>query len=119
MRKTWMERTLAGETVNIDDEISAWHECPETPLPHLNRWLGMTGEEYAVFVNGPEALPAIVGRRATKERAAWARLVRAVEIRWREDIQGAAQAEYLREIGAAKADLRAVGVDVDALLRDG
>lgn len=47
--------------------------------------------------------------------AAWARLVKAVETRWREDIQGAAQVDYLREIDAAKDALRALGVGEDLL----
>lgn len=51
------------------------------------------------------------------ERAAWIRFTRAVAVRWREDIQGAAQCDYQREIEAAEADLRARGVS-DDLLRD-
>lgn len=46
---------------------------------------------------------------------AWARLVKAVETRWREDIQGAAQVDYLREIDASKDALRALGVGEDLL----
>ena len=50
-----------------------------------------------------------------KERAAWTRLVVAVETRWREDFQGAAQCDYQREIDAAKAELAALGVDPEFL----
>lgn len=41
--------------------------------------------------------------------------MKAVETRWREDIQGAAQVDYLREIDAAKDALRALGVGEDLL----
>lgn len=47
--------------------------------------------------------------------AAWARLAKAVETRWREDFLGAAQCDYQREIEAAKDALRALGVDEDLL----
>jgi hypothetical protein len=105
-----MERTLAVEVVDIDDEISAWHSSAiyQGELPE---WLGLTGEEYTLFVEQPRALPAIVAQRATMERAAWARLVKA-------------QRAYIGGVGpfgdyeAAKQDLRDLGVDVDALLAD-
>jgi hypothetical protein len=54
--------------------------------------------------------------RQARERAAWARLVRAIEVRWREDYQGAAGCDLIREVDAAKQALRDLGVDVDALL---
>lgn len=53
---------------------------------------------------------------STKARdTAWARLVKAVETRWREDFLGAAQCDYQREIEAAKDALRALGVGEDLL----
>lgn len=53
--------------------------------------------------------------KAARRDAAWARLVKAVEVRWREDFLGAAQCDYQREIEAAKDALRALGVDEDLL----
>ncbi|MDC3962868.1 hypothetical protein [Polyangium jinanense] len=60
-RKTFVERVLDGEILDldtIDDEIDAWHEsdadCP------LHEWLGLTRDEYALFVEKPEALRTIL-----------------------------------------------------------
>lgn len=60
-----------------------------------------------------EALAQLAERDA--ERKAWARYVTAVEVRWREDFQGAAQIDYMRGMDDASAALRAFGIDVDAL----
>lgn len=57
-------------------------------------------------------------RRAAQRDVAWARLLKAVATRWREDTQGAAQVEYQSEIDASKQSLLNLGVDVDALLED-
>lgn len=69
-RKTWMDRTLAGEVVDVDDEIAAWRET-DTALD-LAEWLGMTDAEYDAFATcAPHALSAIVAlRRETATAAA-------------------------------------------------
>ena len=63
-RKTWMERMVADETVDIDDEIDEWHDGTEEMAGRgLPQFLGLTDEEYALFVERPSALPEIVERR--------------------------------------------------------
>jgi hypothetical protein len=71
------------------------------------------GASSAPPLTSAEKIAAI---RQNAERKAWTRLVRAVEGRWREDLQGAAQVDYQNEIAAALNDLRARGVDVEGLV---
>lgn len=94
----------AGEwrTVNACDPVEEWEgACANCRF----RWLRKDDALY--FKPSRE-----------QERIAWARLVKATEERWREDIQGAAQCDYQRELDAAKQALRDCGVDVDALLKE-
>lgn len=44
----------------IDDYIDAWHEGKAGIDQELHEFLGMTGEEYALWVERPEVLPFIV-----------------------------------------------------------
>lgn len=130
-RETWMERTLADEIVNIDDEIAAWHDAPEPSrgqsFSALPTWLGMTEAEYGLFVAKRHALPAIVGRRAATERKAWARLVTAAVADMDSlhmvatdptEESAADHGEKNAAYWAAVRALRDLGVDVDALLGD-
>ena len=63
--KNFMDRALGGYVLEldlIDDEIEAWHSSSSSE--QLNEWLGMTAEEYALFVERPQALPMILlGRK--------------------------------------------------------
>jgi hypothetical protein len=89
-------------TVNASDPVEEWEgSCANCRF----RWLRKDDAKY--FKPSRE-----------QERAAWARLVKATEVRWREDVQGAAQCDYQRELEAAKQALRDCGVDVDALLKE-
>ncbi len=58
---TFMEKCLAGE-VDLDeigDFVGAWHEGASPGL-ELREFLGMTKDEYALWVEQPQFLPAIV-----------------------------------------------------------
>lgn len=68
-----MQGALAGDVVDIDDEITAWHKRDGGFVYSLAEWLGMTREEYAGFIVAPDALPELLARRrvlATHEAAA-------------------------------------------------
>ncbi len=61
----FMDRLLAGKVTDldeIDEDISRWHEHPN-PTIELHAWLGFTPEEYALFVERPEALRVIAQAR--------------------------------------------------------
>lgn len=57
---TFIELCIVGKVLmdEIDDFISEWHKLkPETPL---HEFLGMTWEEYSMWVGDDEILPYIV-----------------------------------------------------------
>lgn len=57
----FIERALKGDVddlAEIDDEIDAWHDS--TAGSSLAVWLGMSDQEYAVFVEHPKALRIIL-----------------------------------------------------------
>lgn len=94
-----------------DNEWRADAHLPDVIEDHLARNLRSDREEEPTGPHGP----ATAG---DAERKVWARLLKAVEVRWREDFQGGAQVDYLREIEAAKQALRDLDVGIDALLAD-
>lgn len=49
----------------IDDFIEAWHDLDEFEQRPLAEFLGMTEDEYAVWMASRKALPAIVAARQT------------------------------------------------------
>lgn len=59
--KTFMNRALNGEMLDIDDFICEWHENKETNLD-LHEYLGLTLKEYAEFVE-KDNLEDIIERR--------------------------------------------------------
>ncbi len=63
---TFIERTLAGEILEPEKEIESfvakWHQA-EADLPPLHEWLGMTWEEYSLWVEKPVFLRAILMAR--------------------------------------------------------
>ena len=61
--RTFVERALAGEIsgLDIDDEIERWHESAGGES--LAAWLGMSDEEYQLFVEQPDALGLILNAR--------------------------------------------------------
>jgi hypothetical protein len=59
-----VERLLSGEEsdlTRIDDEIDAWHEA-ETAIP-LHEWLGLTPDEYQLYVEKPASIRIILAAR--------------------------------------------------------
>jgi len=67
-----VERALKGRIVDVDEEvdneISRWH-ASDSKLK-LHDWLGMTRDEYALFVEQPEALRLILAGRKHRVGAA-------------------------------------------------
>jgi hypothetical protein len=66
-RQTFFDRCLAGEvaTDEIDDFVDAWHGDPESG--ELHDYLGMTGEEYSLWLRAPDTLPCILKARRDGE----------------------------------------------------
>jgi hypothetical protein len=62
----FFQRYLRGELEPdaIDDFVDAWHENPGNRT--VFEFLGMTSEEYALWLRDPDALPQIA--RARKEK---------------------------------------------------
>ena len=64
-RQTFLERALNGEFLDvisaIDDEIELWHGSDSTE--DLHDWLGMTWDEYALFVQHPSMLHLVLKAR--------------------------------------------------------
>lgn len=71
--RTFMERACADEFGDlhsaIDDAIEAWHEACEREVGPLHVALGMTWDEYALWVKSPRLLDEIVASRKAKETA--------------------------------------------------
>jgi hypothetical protein len=63
-RATFVELSLAGDVVmdEIDDFVAAWHNDPAIREP-LHEFLGMTEEEYALWVEQPGSLRLILAAR--------------------------------------------------------
>lgn len=62
--RTFVSRALAGEILDleaIDDEIDRWHGASTSMS--LPEWLGLSDDEYALFVEKPEALAVILMAR--------------------------------------------------------
>jgi hypothetical protein len=61
-RRTFVDLALAGLIADpeeaLDDYIAEWHES-DTRLP-LHEWLGLTQEQYALFVEKPECLRTLL-----------------------------------------------------------
>jgi hypothetical protein len=66
-RRRFLEKYLSGEVSaeDIDDYVDAWHAAPrEEPI---YEFLGLSREEYSLWLREPDALPYIaVARRAKK-----------------------------------------------------
>jgi len=65
--QTFMERYLAGEARDdeIDDYVDAWHARPGGQ--ELHEFLGMSKDEYGLWLRNPDALSEI--GRARRERS--------------------------------------------------
>ena len=63
-KRSIVERFLSGEECDltrIDDEIDAWHEA-DTTMP-LHEWLGLTPDEYQLYVEKPASIHIILAAR--------------------------------------------------------
>lgn len=63
-RRSIVDRLLSGEEndlTRIDDEIDAWHEA-NTTTP-LHEWLGLTPDEYELYVEKPASIRLILAAR--------------------------------------------------------
>lgn len=64
-RKTFVELALAGEILDVgtavNDYVAAWHDA-DTNLG-IEEWLGFAEDEYALFVEKPAFLRAILMAR--------------------------------------------------------
>lgn len=60
---TFLDLYLAGKvrSDDIDDFVDRWHEAPDGR--ELHHYLGMTPEEYSLWLRVPDALPYIVQAR--------------------------------------------------------
>lgn len=62
--RTFLEQYLAGEAVpeDIDDFVSRWHDDADIyqRYPQLHKYLGLTWDEYASWVDHPPALLSIL-----------------------------------------------------------
>jgi hypothetical protein len=62
-------RVLAGTAVaqDVDDFVDQWHDDPEGSAD-LAEYLGMTADEYALWVEKPEALRYILASRKLRAK---------------------------------------------------
>ena len=63
-KRSIVDRMLSGEACDltrIDDEIDAWHEA-DTRAP-LHEWLGLTPDEYQLYVEKPASIRIILAAR--------------------------------------------------------
>ena len=62
---TFIDLYLSGKCVpeDIDDFVDAWHERPGKQ--ELYEFLGMTEDEYSLWVRDPDVLPHIAHARRT------------------------------------------------------
>ncbi|WP_278260890.1 hypothetical protein [Nocardia sp. AG03] len=59
---TFIDAVLSGHALadDVDDWVDHWHDAETGVPPELSAYLGMTGEEYALWVDQPQALRVIV-----------------------------------------------------------
>lgn len=69
VRQSFVDAVLAGDAMpdDIDDFIDAWHASSEDI--GLAEFLGMTEEEYAVWVEKPDGLSFVLARKTAMGRA--------------------------------------------------
>jgi hypothetical protein len=62
-QNTFLDRYLKGEMLaeDIDDFVDYWHGNPGNQ--QLNEFLGMTEEEYSLWLGDPDSLPHIARAR--------------------------------------------------------
>jgi hypothetical protein len=62
-KRTFVDLCLAGEALleEIDDFVDVWHDAPRGRA--LHEYLGMTGDEYSLWLRSPDTLPYIIKAR--------------------------------------------------------
>ncbi|MEV2241066.1 hypothetical protein [Micromonospora sp. NPDC049891] len=60
-KQTFVDACLSGRALltEVDDYVSAWHDC-EDDTRDLHEFLGMTADEYRLWVERPESLRFIL-----------------------------------------------------------
>ncbi len=68
---TFMDALLSGEALvqDVDDWIDVWHDGPDHGV-ELHEFLGMSWEEYRLFVERPESLRFTLAARKTNQPVA-------------------------------------------------
>ncbi len=74
-RRTYMDLLLSGEVLqeDIDDFVATWHEAQENSAAarqSLEDFLGMTWDEYRLWVEHPESLRFIAAAHKAKQPVA-------------------------------------------------
>jgi hypothetical protein len=61
--RNFVDLCLAGNALleEIDDFVDAWHAAPQEK--ELHEYLGMTDDEYSLWLRSPDALPYIIKAR--------------------------------------------------------
>ncbi|MDX9625921.1 hypothetical protein [Pseudomonas fragariae (ex Marin et al. 2024)] len=62
---TFMDKSLTGEVLDIEQFIADWHEGRAGAGMELHAYLGMTWEEYRQWLEAPATLPALLDARKT------------------------------------------------------
>lgn len=104
---TFVDECLAGHALatDADDWVDAWHEAPDdSPISHisLSEYLGMSEDEYALWVERPEALRFIIAARKTGTSPATAEElggVVAAAARAQNDAEAVGVIHWLKETG--------------------
>ncbi|MBB5154117.1 hypothetical protein [Saccharopolyspora phatthalungensis] len=104
---SFVEAHLAGKALldDIDDWVDAWHDADGAPcsrVQSLASYLGLTDDEYALWVERPESLRfAIAGKRMNRPSAEVAELggVVAAAARAGNDAEAAGVLHWLKQTG--------------------
>jgi hypothetical protein len=66
--RSFIDRVLAGEIKDVDNEvddaIDAWHNGDSGM--ELHQWLGLTKDEYKIFITTPSVLHLIIVSRSSR-----------------------------------------------------
>ena len=68
-RVDFMSLAVAGQTTidQIDDYVDGWHADPSGVA--LHEYLGMSRDEYALWLSSPDLLPVILANRKQNDSA--------------------------------------------------
>ena len=70
--KTFIEKCVDGEETpdNVDDYVDLWHGsiCETLGIPILYEYLGMTREEYGIWIKNADYINEIIKERKSNGR---------------------------------------------------